>query len=717
MVSVVETGLLALLVLGLLGWAALAPLARAHRDLLLPAAPVLGAALLCVVLSTTAWFVDAGGGLVVTAAVAVALVVVGLRRSRRPWRSAAGGWAGAAVGLLVGSVGAAVALLPSAWVGDGRAMSPNASHDIYYYVAEAAWLAENTLASVPEPGAVPGAGNAVPADVPMRSSLILPLRIGQPMVHAALGELTGQGALGTAMVVMALWVLLVAPAALVTGRLLRLGRGASTALALVSVTSAILLQQVYQQNVDALLGVSLALLTVGTCIAAAERRLALWPAALTMAGLVGVYTEYALFVVPAVAGGILLRRPAGLGRRLARLLAVVGVAVLVAPTSWWRGIGVLLVQRDADALGSPFFSDGWYAAVSRVVGTSAIAGPLTGSRATLPLVLLVVLGWVLAVLLDRYRGAWLLLLGVGLGYIGFLTVEHRGYSQMRSASLLLPLLLVVTVAGWSALLRSLRRSRRVPRAARVAVASGLVLSVAVWAFVNLRSAPAGLDRGYAASRHVDETYDEAAAWVDELGGREGEDVTVAAPDFVHQLWLSHLLRDDELVSYVSLRPDYLGVQSYWAGESDRYVLVGPGAALDATGGTVVEQNERFTLVDMSAGPVVVTVPRELVSWVPYAQPDGSMIGPDGGDVAVLRSAGTTGAVELMLGVSEGPGTPVRVTVAETGRSVTGAVGGTGVGTVVVDLAALPVATLDVDLGADGVTSATTFTLIGATRVP
>ncbi|MBO3083834.1 hypothetical protein [Cellulomonas fengjieae] len=720
----------ALVVLFVLGLAVLAPMRPRRRAALVPAAPLLGAALLAVVMSTSSWWLDARGGLAVTAVVAAVLVVVGVRRGTSPWRVdlSAVGLAVLLVG--IGAIGAAVALLPSAWAGDGRALSANDSGDVFFYVAESAWMGDHPISPVPEPGAVPGEGNATPADVPLRAALAFPLRVGQPLVHAALGAVTGQPAVGSVMGVMALWIALLAPAAFVSGRLLRLGRLASMLLAAVCATSAVVVQQSYQQNVDALLGAGLALLTIGAVMAATERRLPLWPAALVTAALAGVYTEYALFVVPAVLGAVLLRRPRGLGRRAGRLLAVLGMAVAMAPTSWVRGVQALTLPRAGDGFGSPLFSDGWFAAVSRVVGTAALAepvgaaGPNLGTALVVVLAATLVLGWVLALVLDRHRGMWFALLAVGLGYLGFLTAEHRGYTQVRAASVLLPLLLLASAAGWSTLGARLRRAARVRTGgtARSALAPRLVTGltatltaiVVVAVVVNVRSAPDGIDRGRLPERHVDATYDEAARWVDEDGGEGGQGVTVLAADLFSQMWLAHALREDPLVSYVSLRPDYLGMTTYWAGEQDPFLLVGPGAFLDADPAAVVAQNDRFRMVDLGAAPAVAAVPLDLPTWSPYAQADGSMIGPDGGKITVVRSPGLTGPVELELAAA-GAG-EVRATVLETGQVARADIVD-GRALVPVELGDASIATIQLDVGAEGAEPTQQLALIGVHGAP
>lgn len=717
MIAMILTGLGALGVLSLLGLAVLAPMRAGRRAALLPTAPVLGAALLAVVMSTTSWVLPARGGLLATVIVAVALVAIAVRRGLRPWRYSRRAIVVACLVLAAGVVGATVALTPTTWVGDGRAMSVNASHDIYYYVAESTWLLDHPISPGPEFGQVPGVGNATPADNPMRAALAAPLRIGQPMVQAALMAATGQQPVDSVMVLTALWVLLVAPAAFVAMRLLRVRVGPAFAIAAASAGSALLVQQYYQQNVDALLGVSLALLTLSACVAAAERRVPVPLAALALAALITVYTEYSLFVAPAVLAGILFRRTRFVDA-VRRAAAVVGLAVALAPTAWIRAFDVLPADRSGDTAGSPLFSDGRYLAVSRFVG----AAPLTGvspSRTAALLVGLLVLGWVVAVVLDRYRWMWLTLLTVGGGYLAFVTAEGRGYTQMRSASLLMPLLLLASGAGWAALLRRLRLARtraaepdRLLRGAERVVTIVLVLGATGFTIVNLRSALTGLDPDYATSRHVDGTFDELGDWVAELGGSDGAEVTVLVPDLFTQIWAAGALREEPLVAYPALRIDYLGLTSYWGGESDRFLVIGPGAHVVADPEAVVKRNQRFELVDLSSGPVVATAPLGLQDWWHAAGPEGEMTGPDLGSILVLRSTSATETPALVLSAPGGP-VDVLLTVVETGAT-TRAVLDADETLVPVDLDGLASATVTVDLAADGLTSPGTFALNGVT---
>lgn len=708
------------LLLGALGVAAIAPLRREHRDLWLPAAPVLGAAFLVAVLSSTSWWLSVPGGLVVVAALAAVFVFMGVHRGRRPWAFSRQALLLSAATAAIGAVGAVVALIPNKWVGDASIVMPGSNHDGYFYVSESSWLTQHPITPVPDFGTVPGDGFAAPADFPMRSALSIPLRIGQPLVHAALGWVLRIDELHSTMPTIALWVALVAAAAFVAGRLLRVPVAFSLAFALVSSSSSVLLQQAFQQNMDSLLGVSLALLVVAACLAAVEARTPVWPASLVLVGLVGVYTEYAAYVAPMVLGGVLLLRRRGYRRPIVRAMKLFGIAVLISPTIWYRGVGALLVDRSGDSWASPFFSDGWYAAIGRVVGTTAVVGPQTGSRATFILAALIAVGCAFSVVFDRHRAAWAVLLVVGSSYVLYLTSEGRGYTQYRAVTLLLPLVLLAAVAGWSAAAAAASRfwpltSPLVPGSlVRIGVVGAGFAVVAVWTVVNVRSAEHGLDRTAIERRHVTADFDEAAGWVEKFGGREGANVTALVPDLFTQLWTTFELRDDRLVSYVSLRPDYSGLTRYWAGESDRYLLVGVGAERDAAPETVVRSNHTFALLDTQAGPLTVASPIDQSQWSPHANADGVMTGPSTVRLTLLRSPAAPSRIGVTLGV---PGAahvvPIRLVVEATGREFLGEAG-PGAKPVVVDLppgqAATITASIDPNL-------ASSLALIGVSNAP
>ncbi|MCL3862729.1 hypothetical protein [Actinotalea sp. K2] len=637
-----------------LGWAVLAPLPEERLRTLVPAFPLVGVAFLAAVSSWTSFVVAAAGSLMVAAVVAGVVAVVAIRRGARPWRIGRGP-VRAAIGLLAGgAVVGAVALLPSLWAGDARPISPNPSHDVFYYVTQAEYLIDHDITPVPAFAPEgPSLDAMTPAEQPIRSSLTFPVRIGQPLVHAALSVASGTSPRDQAMAAMAVWISLMVPAGYVAGRLLGFGRCGGAAAGILTGSSALLVQQAYQQNADSLLGVCLGVLAVAVAAASLKERDLAWPAVVLLAGVVAVYTELLLFVAPAVAGVVLLQRWPQIRADILRMAGIVVGALVLAGPGAVRGVASLVLNdRSGDAIGSPLFSEGWWPAAARVVGATSLIAPAGASRTGVVLVVVAVAGLLLALLTAPWRRMWWPMLAVGGVYLAMATIGHHGYTQLRTAVLFTPFVTLAVVDGWRGLVDRLgvlaaRRPRF--RGVRTVLVVCLAMTVVVFPLVNLRAAPHGLDRAYALSRHVDDDFAEAASWISDLRGGDGEDVTVVVPDFFSQLWLSEALRDHRLTSYVSLWLDYLGTSRHWAGELDRFVLIGPGAVVDADEGTVVHRNDRFTLIDMSRGPVVVIAPTGMAAeWSHHASPGGGIAGADLATMTVLRSesASTTVYVEV-----------------------------------------------------------------------
>lgn len=669
--SVVLLVAFAVAVLGVLGLTVVAPLQDRTRDALVPAAPAFGVVLLVVVLHSTSMVVSTSVGVVVVLGVAAALLLVATRRRRPPWRISQSAWVWAAVGLIAGSASAAVALQPTATAGDSRVVSPNASHDAFYYVSVSEWLTNHPASDIPDIGSGPGYGDALPVDGPAASSLMMHLRIGQELVQSFLNVMSHTSATDTFTPWLATWLLIVPGACIGVAGLLGWSRVSGLLLGVLVSTSVVVMQQVYTQNAASILGIALAPVVLACVIVAVDpvRRGSIILGAAGLAGLVGTYHELAPIVAPAVMGAVLVRRPATITHAVARAAALVGTAVVLAPMAWYRAALFLLgVESGFDALPSPFLQAPRQVIVNRLVGTAPASGGEQHSAVAPVLVVLIVVGLLAALVLSRDRGAWLGLLLGGFGLVAVLSAEQRGYTQRRAVEILVPLVLVVVAAGWDAALRRWPRERRAARVLGAGVASGLLVAVGVWAAVNVRSADAAFDPADVPARHVDDSFAEAAQWVTDVGGRGGEAVTVLVPNFFDQLWISRALAGESMVSYPGLFPDYLRVQQFWGGEVDRYLLVGRGTQVDSEESAIVASNERFTLLDLQAGEALVVSPVQMTHWHPHADVSGSMTTVDDGAALVLRTPGSAPVMGLELRVGASQELPVRVDVA--GQEVT-----------------------------------------------
>lgn len=632
-------------VLVLFGVAIISPMRSGHRQVLLAASPVIGVAFLAVVLASTSWFLTAGIGIVVAVLIAMVVVSIGVFRGRASLRFGRSAWSFAAATWGMGALGAALALGPNIAIGDARVIMANGNHDAYYYASVAAWFSRSTLSSVPIVGTTPGDGLLLPAFAPAASAYTLPLRMGQPMVHGALTELVGSDVLVTTMPLMAVWVALVPAAAGVGFRLLRTGPAGALVGGLVTTSSALLIFLVVNQNMDSLVGISLAMMTLAGVVAAAQGRLPRWPAALILAALVACYTEYAVFVGPAILGGLLLRPFRSYRPSLVRASQVVALAMLMAPTAWLRGTRTLLFMaggQSADTGSSPFAPDGDWMWALRILGLetvrpTATGGPLT-ALAALVLGSILVLGIGLSVFFDCNRGVWIGLVVAGGGYVAYLTASNSGYAQSRAVVLMLPLALMASTAGWAAFLGS-RGRRRSPLPGR-AVRPLLVLVLAVWLTGNVRTAHREVDLPFASERHVGGDFDEVRDWVAEVGGTDGTEVAVLIPDFIENMWINLSLRDFPLVDYPVESGNYVSVFRYGSGANDRYLVVGSGVGVSIDPSAIVRRNGTFMLIDRSVPGGAVVAPVDSSDWNLNVQAGYGFVGSYGASLLVLRSTET-----------------------------------------------------------------------------
>lgn len=652
MIELIFLPLAFFVIITVLGLAIIAPLRYGYRQALLPATPVIGAALMAVVLSGTSWFMAAGWGMVVIALAAAASLAVAIRRRRKFWLATRRAVGAALACWIIGALAAALAMIPNAEVGDSQIVMATSNHDALFYASVAGWLAEHPVYPYPVVGTSPDQGLAVPAFGAAAFAISYPLRVGQSMVNAALTRTVGSDVMTSAMPALALWVFIVPGAVFVTLRILRarpsiaLGGGVAVAF------SALLIYQVANQNMDSLFGVSLAVLTIGSVVGAAQGRMSRWVAAITLAALVAVYTEYALFVGPAVLTGVLVYRSKRYLRNLLRAVQVLVIAIVIAPTAWYRGAIQLMSfsGSGSDDLPSPFNTDGSWAWLNRALGASPLTVDSVLAKSAALFGVVIAVGCVMAVGFARSRGVWIGMLLVGVPYIVQLTLQDKGYTQFRSVVLFAPLVLVAATAGWDGFVAWLRR-RRWMTVDRVSAAV-LALLLVGWTFVNIRTVRAQVDPVFAASRHLGTEYQEAAQWVAEFGGPQGQDITVLAPDFVENIGLNLTLRDFNQVSYPMENANYLYVDEFWDGGEDPYVLVGTGTQTRVEPSAVVRRNDKFALIDRRIEGGTVVAPMDLTSWHWFAQPDGSFLGSYGSELIVMQGGPARGNPSVELAAAE-----------------------------------------------------------------
>ncbi|KQS58080.1 hypothetical protein ASG36_16220 [Geodermatophilus sp. Leaf369] len=655
------------------------------RRKLLPAAPLLGASLLVVVLHTTGIFFSVRTGLVAVAALLVVLGGVAVRRGAVRGLADRRAVAWLVAGVVVAIPVTAVALIPTAAVQDSRVVSPNQSNDGVWYVSVSSWLEDNSILDVPVIGAGPEVGDGVPADGPAVSALTFPMRVGQELVQASLNVVTGTSPIVTFTPWMTLWVFLVPGGCIAAASVLGLRRGVGLAAGIVLASSALVVQQLYNQNAASLLGISLVPLVLACVANAVERRgVPLVLAGLMLSTLLGTYSEYTPFIAPALVAVTLLRRR-GLREATVRAFGVVAWAIVLAPLAWLRAYQTLTGVRGGatESLPGALLDAPIGVIVSRLVGVGPLGDALEPSSVAPVLAGLVVLGVLLAVVLGPHRGLWIGFVAAAVPFIAYLSVTGVGYTQRRALEIAVPVLLFAAVAGWGAAGTRLwarlngsgrptpseprvardsvgqrtpvvetdtgggsRLPRRIGAAALIALAA---VPVAVWAGVNTRSSAAALlTPAEMQARHVDTDFSDAVGWVQDVGGSAGEDVSVVVPSFFEQQWLALSLEPLPDVEYPSVRSDYFRTQSFWDGRVDRYWLVGGGVQVDADPGVVVYANDRFRLLDLSRGDAVMAAPFGLDTWNTGVRPDGGFTTLGDAQVLLVRSPDSTDGVALTV---------------------------------------------------------------------
>jgi hypothetical protein len=632
------------------------------RRLLVPAAPLVGAAYLVVALHLTGIFLPAGIGVWIAFAFAVLALVVRFffdRGALTDWFSAIpDAIRVAAIGLL----GAAMALTPSFLANSPLVMQATQANDAFYYVTVSQWVAGHSVTTLPSLGLSPLTGLDSPAFGPAYESIHYSLRVGQELVQAGLSTLTSIPLVAGFTPWLGVWVFLIAGGAWVLGAafgLPRLGRLALGALLAVSFS---VQGQVLQQNADSLLGVAFLPLAIGLVVMAVRPqgdhpRVPLWLPALTLAALTGTYTEYLPLLGVTLASIVLIGPLSGLRLSVLRAAGLVGLSLAFGPLIWWRAVKGLLFAGSLAAQGNT-------AGIAPIELAKRFARPvLAYLRVTWPSVSsLVVVGLVIFLVLSAIalvaaffnrRTRPFAIGGVVLSALVVLYIGSRGseYIFRRATDLLMPLLIFGVVLGAGVIVAELRGNRsgvRAGRAVPLGVAAIAIVGVLAPSYLSLRL----VIQERADDRIVSAEVGEAADWISKVGGNDGEKVTAAVATLYDQLWLSAALVNEPDVSFVNMRGDlgYRGNQkllSYWDGELDPFILVGPGAYALAGDEAIVRQNGLFELLDLSRGPVTVAVPvaldpsppmTGLGRWSWIVDKDGRISGGPSTTVQLLSSA-------------------------------------------------------------------------------
>jgi hypothetical protein len=644
---------------------ALVPSQRARG--LLPAVPLLGVAYLVTSLSLASFLLPVRVAVWITVpAILIAATVVSVRRkgvripAPREW------WSFAAVSA-VGAGAAIIAIMPSIYSRSALVVQPTASNDAFFYVQVARWLLDHPLSQLPAIGFSPASGADAPAFGPAYDSLNQGLRVGQGLVRAATSALTGIDPVYGFSPVLGVWVLLIPAGAWLLGRAVAMPAAGRILLGAVVASSYSLTMQVLNQNGDSVLGVSLLLAAIGLIASAMNNeddRPPYWLAALALTALAGTYTEFGPFAGAAVLGILLFRPRKSYVSALRALGIVVAIALAIGPVIWFRAVkSLFFVGGLATGGGSAVTSVsdlavaflGPYAVIWN--GSDSANYGFVATASVVVLVLAVVAGVVLACADAKTRG---FAVGVIAGAVIAVVVILRSvdYIGDRAVDMLTPLLLAAAVMGWWTvpLRLQLRRStgnRRRILAGAVAVAACVaIITVGVAASVRTVN-------GLAPYRSVSPAYAEAVGCAISYAGPGGSKVTVATSTLFEQLWLSDSLAEDADAAYPNLRGDLgyranLSLTSFWDGELDPYLLIGPGAFVADTQASELCSFGQFRVLDMQHNAVVAVPMVRDQDWLWFTDVDGSIRSSEDAPVLILTERPSLEGVSLVVsGVAAG----------------------------------------------------------------
>jgi hypothetical protein len=673
-VEIVLPPLVALAVLTVVGLVGLYFVGQRARQWLVPAAPAIGLAVTVCALHWISLVAPMSIGAPVWIGV-VAAVATWVGRRHAWWRPGrvAGLWL--ALGVVGGAIVGAAALGPSWVVRDARVVQATDNNDAIWFVSTAEWLVHHRAMDAPTlvtdrtrgPRSGSIAVTAGSSDSPIFNSAEISIdtgsRLGESLVEAAASGLSRRSVMSLWYPLTATWLMLIPGAAIGAASVLRLRRGTGLVGGVLAAGAAISVSQVYSQHSAALAGMALALVCFAVIVellVSEEPVMSAWFAGLVGVALVSTYSELAVVLAPALLIVALweMRRSATRPRVLRRVLIMVAGAVVAAPLGVWNALvyaGHLNAKGGPVAFPSAFANVPFGIVVNRYLGLTPLHGTRHLGVATVAVGALAVAGVVLALWRSPLRVAWAAVLASWGWVLWSLSRNGDGYSQQRAVEFMVPLVVLVIVAGFDAVLPtrgsvprpSPPSSRsgwpgwpgwsaggRATPAAVPAVVAVVVLAVLA---VNLRTATRSLERSTIRARHVTSSFAEPARWLDELDGGDAS-VSVVVGDFFEQNWLLYELRDHPDVGWPMLYPDYTYTDAHWTGELERYVLASRSGFLWAAPEVIVDSNDRFVLLDRQRGPFGVVAP--ATGWNALEQLDG---GPaqwmaDDGTLLVVSNA-------------------------------------------------------------------------------
>lgn len=580
-----------------------------HRAGLVVATPVLGAAALVVILHTAA--LVAPVKLLAPILLVAAVIAAGL--SWRSWWTLGPAARTALPSLAAAGFVLGLSLLPAHLVQDATVLHVTSNHDAFFYVSTSQWLADSGMAD-PDLSPANAAGSDPAFFGPALSTMDQSLRLGENLVAAFLSILPGDSE-HLWLPLSGLWPAMIALGAAALGNASGLGRRSVALVGALAGTQALVTYQVFNQNTPSLLGMSFALLFAAMfplALAKGGRMIPL--ASIALAALVGTYTELAAVLAPALVLLVLLRpKPWLIGVR--RSFVVLALGILCAPLIWVRAFRSLQVVADAGGLPGPLSDIGGVSFAAKVFGVIPYLSAPPASYTSLEAASIVLIAaFVVAGVTVSVRlptGALWVAFSATVALLTYslnAAEPPKGYTLGRMLSFCFPLILAGAALGLGAL-ASWADKRGLERGSWTGAWAAIVAVVMMIGITTtldyLRSVRSDI-------RGVDSSYSQADGWLDEIGDPTGDQVSVAAFDFVNQLWVSEATRERDGVAYPVLDPSYFRMSQSWDGSNDRYLLIDTSGLWSAPREAILRQNERFALLDTSVG-VAALVPQGITS--------------------------------------------------------------------------------------------------------
>lgn len=584
-------------------------------------APTLGVAVIVLWLSAVGLLVPPGSwvGVGTTAVAATGLLVVTVILRLPALREVIRGLRGLLAPVLIGLLCALPFLLIISQARSTAVVHLTGNHDAFFFTAVPEWLRDHTL--IGSPGvAVDGNPTGTPLigstwDLVQDGSL----RVGSESLTAATSRAIGADPLNLWLPISLTHLVLLSTAAHALVSSLGVRGWRAPAIAGVAAGSAAVIDAVLDQHTPTLLATAALIVLVAELLRGATlTRSGASPLIVAIGGgtVAAVYGElFALTAIPLV---VLVTWPWWRRRRVDGrwLAAVLGWSLIVAAAPWARALGGATGGKPPEGYRSAFAAEsGWFNGLHALANGSSQAvhtwagSPTTTRLLVLAFAVLLAAGLVAMCMAGRARAFWVAMVAnllAGWWVLGL--SQHSGYPQQRLVEWSVPLLVIGAALGWVRVADRLtgRMAINSPSAARWVGGSLLGVALVVLAVPGVRHAVEIEDEP---ARRVDQDFAALADWVDSRDPA-GHGTVVLAQDYFTNLWTPYALRHQPNVSYLTIYRDYYDLDHFGPISERRWLILDRSAAHEARipDDALVEANQRFVMVDLTAGPVVLEVP-------------------------------------------------------------------------------------------------------------